>query len=34
MANFFVMPDNWGLIGYGLRREKTRRDKRKNGRHR
>src|SRR5262249_18228867 len=34
MANFFAMADDRGLIGDGLRCERTRRDKRKKRRHR
>jgi hypothetical protein len=33
MANFFAMSDD-RLIGHGVRRERTRRDNGKNGRHR
>src|SRR5262249_47833379 len=34
MANSFAVADDRGLIGHGVRRERTRRNKRKNGRHR
>jgi hypothetical protein len=34
MAYFFAVADDRGLIGHGVWRERNRRDKRKNGRHR